>query len=207
MLQAWVRGSVALLRRHDRHLSQLQLSLLRAQPQASTAHSLQVRQHYGVTIDRGFKPTSNARLAATFSETKKFADALRIYDKQVSAQLQAIKGEMFSSSARTLSVSCPWATGAEWSCLPHLPKCSPGLVRAPPSPVTTSCTETAGYTAIHLHVRTRGRAAHWDRLLNARGARPLVTRALPVTTRHPLQISTSSRKCSWHSMCLECTRK
>ena len=53
---------------------------------------MQVKQVYGVTLDRGFKPTSNARLAATFNETKKFADALRKYDKQVSAQLQAIKG-------------------------------------------------------------------------------------------------------------------
>ena len=54
--------------------------------------ALQVRQNYGVTIDRAFKPTSNARLAATFGETKRFADALRKFDKQCSAHLQGVKG-------------------------------------------------------------------------------------------------------------------
>jgi hypothetical protein len=53
---------------------------------------MQVRQNYGVTIDRGFKPTSNARLSATFAETKRFADALRKFDKQCSAHLREVKG-------------------------------------------------------------------------------------------------------------------
>ena len=58
----------------------------------ATLCCLQVRQNYGVTIDRAFKPTSNARLAATFGETKRFADALRKFDKQCSAHLQGVKG-------------------------------------------------------------------------------------------------------------------
>lgn len=53
---------------------------------------MQVRQNYGVTIDRGFRPTSNARLAETFTETKRFADALRKFDKYCSVHLKGVKG-------------------------------------------------------------------------------------------------------------------
>ena len=53
---------------------------------------VQVRQNYGVTIDRGFRPTSNARLSETFAETKRFADALRKFDKYCSAHLKGVKG-------------------------------------------------------------------------------------------------------------------
>jgi hypothetical protein len=68
---------------------------------------MQVRQNYGVTIDRGFKPTSNARLAATFAETKRFADALRKFDKQCSAHLKEVKGKLSAHQvACIVSLAC-----------------------------------------------------------------------------------------------------
>lgn len=51
---------------------------------------MQIRQNCGVT--KGLKPTSNSRLQATFAETKKFADALKHYDKKCTAHLKAVKG-------------------------------------------------------------------------------------------------------------------
>lgn len=48
-----------------------------------------IRQNCGVT--KGLKPTSNSRLQATFTETKKFADALKHYDKKCTAHLKAVK--------------------------------------------------------------------------------------------------------------------
>jgi hypothetical protein len=92
------------------------------------ARELQVRQNYGVTVDRAFKPTSNARLAATFGETKRFADALRKFDKQCSAHLQGVKGAAVRSSpthhgrqavhiVRSHPAGCSLATAeTTWDC-------------------------------------------------------------------------------------------
>jgi hypothetical protein len=53
---------------------------------------MQFRQHYKITIDRGFRPTSNARLESTFAETKRFADSLKKFDKYCTAHIKGVKG-------------------------------------------------------------------------------------------------------------------
>jgi hypothetical protein len=67
---------------------------------------LQIRQNYGVTVDRGFRPTSNARLQATFAEAKKFADALKKFDKQCTAHLKGVKGTFCSASSSATHCEC-----------------------------------------------------------------------------------------------------
>lgn len=53
---------------------------------------VQSRQQLGLTLDRTFKPTPNTRLQATFQETKKFAESLRRFDKQIHLHMKSIKG-------------------------------------------------------------------------------------------------------------------
>lgn len=65
-----------------------------------------IRQNYGVTVDKGFRPTSNARLQATFAEAKAFADALKRFDKQCTAHLKAVK-DFNKQTHGFLSMSVP----------------------------------------------------------------------------------------------------
>lgn len=93
--QLWGHGSAELPRRHalrKAHAPSRTDWRTRRTAVSDRLGLVQVRQNYGVTIDKGFKATSNARLAATFQETKRFADALRKFDKQCSGHLQSVKG-------------------------------------------------------------------------------------------------------------------
>jgi hypothetical protein len=48
----------------------------------------------GVGVDRAFMVTSNRRVQTTYVDTKRFADALRKYDKQIKAHLKSMKGAL-----------------------------------------------------------------------------------------------------------------